>query len=385
VLDVLITGGEVYDGTGVVIDASGKAVCPGFINILSHSYFSILHDPRSLGELTQGVTTELCSAAAAYDGCYASHIRSEGERLHEALAEFLAIVRDAGLRGEVVPPQGGWPVALGQDGRCDRDDRAGPGGRAGSAAMTGAISQETAMAAIGAVAGRSTGAVGLAARHLETGDTLTWRADEEFRTASLIKTAIHVAVMRRARLGAFSLDDQVELADSDLVGGSGVLAVLRPGLRCTVSDLCTLMIVVSDNTATNMLIDLCGGVDAVNDDLARLGFPGIRLNHRLGYPPPSLVTGVSRLYTGSGTPLAMATPAAFCELMEGLHAGTVVAREASAEIIAVLQHQQHQALFPRAFVDIPEPGDPPGPGCPWLAHKTGYVDGWLPAEAEVLS
>ena len=40
----------------VVIDAAGKAVCPGFINILSHSYLSILHDPRSLGELTQGVT-----------------------------------------------------------------------------------------------------------------------------------------------------------------------------------------------------------------------------------------------------------------------------------------------------------------------------------------
>jgi N-acyl-D-amino-acid deacylase len=86
VLDVLISGGEVYDGLGggpartdigiagdrvvqigplggreasVVIDATGKAVCPGFINILSHSYLSILHDPRSLGELTQGVTTEI--------------------------------------------------------------------------------------------------------------------------------------------------------------------------------------------------------------------------------------------------------------------------------------------------------------------------------------
>src|SRR5579859_6542808 len=84
--DVLIAGGEVHDGTGgepvradvgvigdrvavvgrdlgadagAVIDAAGKAVCPGLINILSHSYFSILHDPRSLGELTQGVTTEV--------------------------------------------------------------------------------------------------------------------------------------------------------------------------------------------------------------------------------------------------------------------------------------------------------------------------------------
>jgi N-acyl-D-aspartate/D-glutamate deacylase len=249
VFDVLISGGEVYDGTGaepviadvaiagdrvvqirprgghsaepgpadaaVIIDATGKAVSPGFINILSHSYLSILHDPRSLGELTQGVTTEvfgegssmgpltprmkselqhsqnglsyevswtrlreyldhvehrgvsqnvasfigggtiringvgfedrpataaemdrmralvaeemadgalgiasaliyppgsyagtaeiteMCAVAARYNGCYASHIRSEGDDLHGALREFLAICRDAGLRGEV--------------------------------------------------------------------------------------------------------------------------------------------------------------------------------------------------------------------------------------------------------------------------------------------
>ena len=240
--DVLITGGDVYDGSGAgpvpadvgiygdrvaavgpglpreagaVVDAAGKAVCPGFINILSHSNLSILRDPRSLGELTQGVTTEvfgegismgpltpplkaeleqtgrylgvevswtrlseylrhveqrgtaqnvasfigagtlragavgfsdrpattaeldrmrglvaeemadgalgiasalvyppgsyagtselasLCEVAAAYDGCYASHIRSEREQLHAALGEFLGIIRTTGLRGEV--------------------------------------------------------------------------------------------------------------------------------------------------------------------------------------------------------------------------------------------------------------------------------------------
>jgi hypothetical protein len=53
VFDVLIAGGDVYDGTGA------GAVCPGFINILSHSHLTILHDPRSLGELTQGVTTKV--------------------------------------------------------------------------------------------------------------------------------------------------------------------------------------------------------------------------------------------------------------------------------------------------------------------------------------
>ena len=104
--DVLIAGGDVYDGTGAgpvpadvgvrgdriaavgrglpreagtVVDAASKALCPGFINILSHSHLTILYDPRTLGELTQGVTTEVFG--------------------HEALGEFLRIVRGPGCAG----------------------------------------------------------------------------------------------------------------------------------------------------------------------------------------------------------------------------------------------------------------------------------------------
>lgn len=243
---------------------------------------------------------------------------------------------------------------------------------------SGVVSQDEALAAVAAVAAGSTGAVGLAARHLESGQTLAWRADEQFRAASAIKVAIHAAVMRRARLGVIDLEDRVESRESDYVGGSGVLAVLRPGLRCRVSDLCTLMIVVSDNTATNMLIDLCGGVEVINDDLAALGFPGIRLNRRLGYPPPPLTARGGRAETGGNrpaAPLASVSPAEFCRLMAELHAGTVVDEQASAEIVAVMRHQQHQSLFPRAYLGITEPGDPAGPDDLAMAHKTGSVGG----------
>jgi beta-lactamase class A len=250
------------------------------------------------------------------------------------------------------------------------------------------LSHDAAMAAIAAVDGRSTGAVGLAARHLESGETLAWRADEPSGTASMIKVAIHAAVMRRARAGQFSLDGEVELKESDHVGGSGVLGVLRPGLRCTVADLCTLMIVVSDNTATNMLVDLCGGVGVINGDLAALGFPGIRLNRKIGIAPPLLAhedsgadpaaaaepAAESAAARHSG-PLAAVTLTNYCELMARLQAGTVVDKEASAQIIAVLRHQQHQTLFPRAYLDIAGPGDRPGRDGPAIAHKTGSVGG----------
>lgn len=263
----------------------------------------------------------------------------------------------------------------------------------------GVISQEQAERAVAEVAGASSGAVGLAARHLESGQVLSWRADEPFRTASTIKVGIHVAVIRRARLGLLDLDAPAGLRATDQLGGSGVLGVLRPGLRCTVSDLCTLMIAVSDNTATNMLIDLCGGAAAVSEDLAALGFGGIRLNRRLTLPPPLLVAGARQAPDQGGTAreatepgaagpagaapdgpapapeLATVSPAEFCRLMAGLHAGSVIDEQASAEIINVLRHQQHQALFPRAYLDIAEPGDPPGLDGPAMAHKTGSIGG----------
>ncbi|MGH3169757.1 MAG: serine hydrolase, partial [Trebonia sp.] len=255
--------------------------------------------------------------------------------------------------------------------------RPGPGGTGGTPMIR--LTQDAAAAAIAEVAGHASGPAGLAARHLESGETLAWNADDRFGTASMIKVPILAAVLRRARAGEFSLDDRVEVREGDHAGGSGVLAELRPGLRCTVSDLCTLMIVVSDNTATNMLIDLCGGVPAVNDDFAALGFPGFQLNRKISIPPPPLAaarTDPARRPgpAPSGT-LATVTLTDFCELMARLHEGRIVDQAASAHIVTVLRYQQHQALFPRAYLAVASPFGLPLPDGPGLAHKTGYVGG----------
>lgn len=238
---------------------------------------------------------------------------------------------------------------------------------------------DAAAAAIAEVAGRASGPVGLAARHLGSGETLTWNAADQFGTASMIKVPVYAAVLRHARAGEFSLRDQVEVRETDHAGGSGVLAELRPGLRCTVSDLCTLMIVVSDNTATNMLVDLCGGVEAVNEDFAALGFPGFRLNRKISMPPPPLAVphrDPSRLSgAAAGGPLATVTLTDFCEFMARLHAGKIVDAEMSGQIVTVLRYQQHQALFPRAYLSIAHPFESPGAASPGLAHKTGYAGG----------
>jgi len=248
-------------------------------------------------------------------------------------------------------------------------------GAARASALVTGLSRDEAAAAVAAVAASCSGHLGVAARHLETGEELSWNADGQIETASAVKVAIHAEVMRQARLGRIDPGAAVQTTAADLAGGSGVLAVLRPGLRCTIADLCTLMIVVSDNTATNMLIGLLGGVDAVNEGIAALGYPGIRLDHKISYPPPPLVAGDQPPWEPVGRPLAVATPAEFCRLMGDLHAGKVVDAGASAQIIAVMRHQQSQGLLPRAYLDVAEPPDNAGPDGPAIASKTGSVGG----------
>lgn len=244
-----------------------------------------------------------------------------------------------------------------------------------AAATAAGFGHESAQAGIAQIAATASGHTGLLARHLETGEELAWKPDVTIGTASAIKIAIYAEVMRQRRTGRIDLDAAVVTRVAELAGGSGVLSILRPGLRCTVADLCTLMIVVSDNTATNLLIDLLGGVAAVNAGVASLGYPGIKLDHKIGYPPPPLVVPDPAPYQPSSRPLGTGTPADFCALMAGLHAGTVIDAQASAEMLMTLRHQQSQSLVPRAYLDVAEPPDEPGPDGPGIASKTGGVGG----------
>jgi beta-lactamase class A len=242
------------------------------------------------------------------------------------------------------------------------------------------LDHDSAQAAVETVAAAASGQVGLLARHLESGEELSWHPGVRFGTASTIKLAIYAEVMRQRAIGQIDLGAEVATSITDLTGGSGVLGVLRPGLRCTVADLCTLMMVVSDNTATNMLIDRLGGVAAVNEGVALLGYPGLVLDHKVRRPPPPLIAGPDSLPSepvpsGAGRPLGTATPAEFCRLLSDLHAGRVIDPATSAEILATLRHQQSRSLIPRFYLAVAEPPREPDEDGPGIASKTGWVDG----------
>ena len=92
-------------------------------------------------------------------------------------------------------------------------------------------------------------------KNLRTGEEIALDADSTYETFSVIKVAIMAEVFRQAESGKFSLDERVELKPGDQRLPSGVLYTMQPGLEPTVRDLVTLMIIISDNEATDLLAD----------------------------------------------------------------------------------------------------------------------------------
>jgi beta-lactamase class A len=209
--------------------------------------------------------------------------------------------------------------------------------------------------AIAEIERESGGEISLAMRDLQTGRTVAYHADRMVMTASVIKLPILVHVALAVREGSLSWETELKLTEEEIVGGSGVLNVLTPGLSLTLRDVCTLMTVVSDNTATNMVIEHLG-VEAINRRMRSLGLPRTTLNRKsYSADTPSL------LCTKYG--LGVTTPNEMLRLLTRLANGTLGDAETSADILSLLAKQQYRDGIPRLL-----PAD-------WkYAGKTGSVN-----------
>lgn len=115
---------------------------------------------------------------------------------------------------------------------------------------------------------------------IEGAKPLYLNSHDVFQSASLIKIPILLSVLFANHKGQIDLQQQITISNEDRVGGSGVLQVLSNGLTLSVKDLMTLMIIVSDNTATNILIDLLG-IEAINATLQEMGLKQTKLKRKM--------------------------------------------------------------------------------------------------------
>lgn len=107
----------------------------------------------------------------------------------------------------------------------------------------------------------------------------TLNADRRFQLASMFKVPVLLTVFRQVEAGLLDLDTRYPVQDANKLIGSGILSYLDVGLQPTLRDLLTLMIILSDNTATDMVLAVLGGPDVVDAMLRAIGIEGIRVQH----------------------------------------------------------------------------------------------------------
>jgi len=114
------------------------------------------------------------------------------------------------------------------------------------------------------------GKIGVSVKHLGTGESADLKGDVLFPTASVFKVPVIVEFYRQVEDCMIELDDHVLLRESDKVPGSGILKELTEGLPVSYRDLLSLMMIVSDNTATDLIVKTVG-FDNINDAMKDLG------------------------------------------------------------------------------------------------------------------
>lgn len=208
-------------------------------------------------------------------------------------------------------------------------------------------------AAVRQIEAASGGILCFAAQNLDTGEVLAALPYRKVKTASVVKLPILVHVALSVAEGAFDWDEPLVLNEEEKVGGSGVLTQMTPGLALSLRDVCMLMTVFSDNTATNMVIERVG-TGPVNARMAALGLENTAV-FRKAYAPD---TPESQLYG-----LGVTTPTDMIKLLTLLTEGKLGGHAVGSELMTLLETQRFRDAIPRLL-----PAD-------WkYAGKTGAVD-----------
>ncbi|MFN3649562.1 MAG: serine hydrolase [Armatimonadota bacterium] len=202
------------------------------------------------------------------------------------------------------------------------------------------------------VAAEIGGIVSVSARDLRRGEALDLRADERLFAASIIKVAILVELLAQAEAGEVRLDERRSLADAEKVPGSGVLSMLHPGMELTLEDLAHLMICVSDNTASNMLLGILG-LDRVNQRMRSLGLTQTCMGRKF-FDFEARERGLEN----------WATAREMAELLTRIERREVVSASACEKMLSIMRRQQFDGRIPRLL-----PPDTP------VANKTGSITG----------
>ena len=202
---------------------------------------------------------------------------------------------------------------------------------------------------------------GIYVKSLETGEQIAIDADRQMETMSTIKIPLMVEVLEQVKAGRFKLTDKYTFAEKDVQPGTGTIQRLDYGAVMTVKDLITMMIIVSDNTATEVLYRMVGGIEPVN---ARMQALGLKTTRGMNVPSkwfPALRAAptTEQFYRDGKFPFGYSTPREMGRLLEMMERGTLVDKASSDLMLRIMRGQLYRTRIPRYVTGFTIP------------HKTG--------------
>jgi beta-lactamase class A len=200
------------------------------------------------------------------------------------------------------------------------------------------------------------GVVGYTVHNIDTGERLERRGDETFPTASLIKVAVLVTLFDLVEKGDLSLDDRMIVLKVDKVPGSGQLQFFHDGVEITVRDAAWFMITISDNTATNLLLDKVA-IRRVWQKMESLGLPHTKIHSKTFMRHTSVAMDSSVKYG-----LGVTTPNEMARLFQLIAEGRSVSARADSTMLEILARNEDNDLMQRYVEGVSAP------------RKTGATD-----------
>lgn len=191
------------------------------------------------------------------------------------------------------------------------------------------------------------------------GNVITRFPDEPFETASTIKVYILAALFDAIEQGKASLKDMLTCEKRFWIDGSGILGSLEVGTTLSVKNVATLMIIVSDNIATNMLIDYLG-IDSINACIQKLGCKATKLHNVLDFAK----------YHQLGT----TTPRDYASMFVRIANRTLVSPEASQQMWEILSQQHYNSMIVKSLPQFYVDPDNYDEQLFWFASKSGSMN-----------
>lgn len=216
---------------------------------------------------------------------------------------------------------------------------------------------------------------GVYTKCLETGEEIALNADEQMDTMSVIKIPLMVEAFRQIESGKFTLSDREVLKAEDKLPGTGIIRSMDDGVPLTIKDLLTMMIIVSDNTATDMIFRKVGGIEPVNELMKSYGLTQTRATApaRSWFDALRAAPSPAAFHREGKHPFGLSSAGDMGKLLEKIKTGQAVSKKSSDMMLQMMRGQLYRTRLPKYVTGFNVPHKT-GDFLPYIGNDVGIFE-----------